>query len=100
MNDMVYFIQHSSSPSFIVYSVEFFHCFYYLYSCICFTWKRGGGGGRLQVRPLKRDQELTPCQTQPVPGSPKTVPQLAKVEPISDIGPASVIIYLRKDKGH
>lgn len=62
--------------------------------------EKGWGWGKTASEASEKRSGADPMTTQPVPGSTKTVPQLAKVEPISDIGAASVIIYLRKDKGH
>jgi len=44
-------------------------------------------------------QTLAPCQTESVPGGSKD-PPLAKAEPVSNGGSASVITYLRRGKKH
>ena len=41
-------------------------------------------------------EKLPPCLIQPVPGSSKTDPSLAKAKPISDGGSTFVITYLKK----
>lgn len=51
-----------------------------------------------EVVTIKKHQKLLPCETQPVPASPKMDLPLAKAGPISDADSASVIIYLRKGK--
>ncbi|PKU45778.1 vps10 domain-containing receptor 2 [Limosa lapponica baueri] len=50
------------------------------------------------VASVRRDQELLLCWTEPVPAISKTDPPLAKADPVSDAGGASVITYLRKGK--
>jgi len=50
------------------------------------------------VASVRGDQELSPCGTEPFPAISKTDPTLAKAEPISDAGGASVIMCLRKHK--
>ncbi|KAK4807043.1 hypothetical protein QYF61_018384 [Mycteria americana] len=45
-----------------------------------------------------RCQKLPPCPIEPVPAGSKMDPPLAKAEPTSDSGSASVIIYLRRGK--
>ena len=47
---------------------------------------------------VRRHQKLPPCQAEPVPASSKTDLPLAKAEPVSDVGSAFVITYLRKGK--
>ena len=49
--------------------------------------------GAAGVASVRRDQELPPCQTEPVPASSKMDPLLAKAEPISEASGASVITY-------
>lgn len=65
--------------------------------CIEFTWQLFGSSKRKRdagVASVRRHQELTPYQTEPVLGSSKTDSLLVKAEPISDFGSASVTIYL------
>jgi len=50
------------------------------------------------VASVRRHQELPPCQTEPMPAGSKTDPLLAKAEPTSCGGSASVIMYLRRGK--
>jgi len=55
-------------------------------------------GGAAGVASVRRDQELPPYQTEPVPASSKADPPLAKAEPVSNTGGTSVVMYLRKGK--
>ncbi|KAK4831741.1 hypothetical protein QYF61_018871 [Mycteria americana] len=57
-------------------------------------------GGAAGMASVTRHQKLPPCQRETVPASSKTVPLLAKAEPISDVSSASVITHLRKGKKH
>ncbi|KAK4810990.1 hypothetical protein QYF61_014462 [Mycteria americana] len=54
--------------------------------------------GATGVASVRRRQKLPLCPTEPVPASSKMDPPLAKAEPISDSGSASVITYLRRGK--
>ena len=47
---------------------------------------------------VRRHQKLPPCQTETETAGSKTDPLLAKAEPISNVGSASVTTYLRKGK--
>lgn len=47
---------------------------------------------------VRRHQKLQPHQTEPVPDSSKMDPPLSRAEPISDVGSAFVITYLRTGK--
>lgn len=55
-------------------------------------------GDCAEMATIRKHQKLSPCQTQPVPVSPKMDLPLAKAEPISNADSSSVIIYLRKGK--
>lgn len=45
---------------------------------------------------LRRYQKLSPCQMNPMPANSKMDSPLVEAEPTSDIGSASVIMYLRR----
>ena len=47
---------------------------------------------------VRRCQKLPPCPIEPMPADSKSDLPLAKAEPISDGGSASVITYLRREK--
>ena len=55
-------------------------------------------GGAAGVASVGRGKGLPPCQTEPVPASSKMDAPLAKAGPISDVGSASVVTYLRRGK--
>jgi len=77
---------------------------YYISFLLPFTLSTvlGLGGKVLVVRvvsevaSVRRCQKLPPCQMEPVPAGSKTDTLLAKAEPLSDGGSASVMTYLRK----
>lgn len=50
------------------------------------------------VASVRRWQELPTCQTKLVPATSNMDPPLAKAEPISDSGAASLTTYLRRGK--
>jgi len=50
------------------------------------------------VASVRSCQKLPPCPIEPVPASSEMDLLLAKAEPISDSGSASVITYLRRAK--
>jgi len=52
----------------------------------------------MQVASVRSCEQLPPCLTEPVPAGSKMDPPLAKAEPISDIGSASGITYLRRGR--
>lgn len=58
------------------------------------------GRGAAEVASVTRHQKLLPCQAEPITAGSKTDLPLAKVEPISSAGGASVVKYLRKGKKH
>ena len=66
--------------------------------CIGFTWQGFSSRGSVGLASVRRYQKLFPCWTEPVPASSEMDPLLAKAEPISNVGSASVIAYLRKGK--
>lgn len=47
---------------------------------------------------LRRCQKLSLCRMDPMPANSKRDPPLVEAEPTSDIGSASVIMYLRRGK--
>ena len=49
---------------------------------------------------MRSCQKLPLCPIKPMPAGSKMDPLLAKAEPISDSGSASVITYLRKGKSY
>ena len=49
---------------------------------------------------VRRCQKLPLCLIEPMPDGSKMDPPLAKAEPISDDGSASVIAYLRRGKSY
>ena len=55
-------------------------------------------GGATGVAAVRSCQKLPLCLIEPMPASSKSNPPLAKAEPISNSGNASVIAYLRKGK--
>ena len=55
-------------------------------------------GGVIGVSSVRSCWKLPLCPTEPMPASSKTDLLLAKAEPISDSGSASVITYLRRKK--
>ena len=77
----------------VLYSVSF-------HVCIWFMGQGFGSGGAAGVVSVRRHQKLLPCRTEPVSAGSKMDLLLAKAEPISDAGGASVITYLRKGKKH
>jgi len=70
----------------------------YLLGCTGFAWQSFGTGGATVVASVRRCQKLSLCLTEPVPAGSTTDPLLAKAEPISDSGSASVITQLRRGK--
>jgi len=50
------------------------------------------------VASVRSCEKLPPCLIEPVPASSKTDLLLAKAEPLSDSGSASVITYVRRGK--
>jgi len=63
-----------------------------------FVWQGFGSGRATAVVSVRSCQKLLLCPTEPVPDGSKMDPLLAKAEPISDGGGASVISYLRRKK--
>ena len=55
-------------------------------------------GGVTGVASVRSCWKLPLCLTEPTPAGSKMDPPLAKAEPISDSGSASVITYLRRKK--
>ena len=55
-------------------------------------------GGVTGVAPVRSCWKLPLCSREPIPAGSKTDPPLAKAEPISDSGNASVITLLRRKK--
>ena len=55
-------------------------------------------GGAIGVASVRSCLKLPLCLIKPMPAGSKMDPLLAKAEPISDGGSASVITYLRKGK--
>ena len=68
--------------------------------CIGFAWQGFGSGGATGMASVRSCQKLPLCPTEPMPAGSKTDPPLAKAEPISDGGSASVITYLRRGKSY
>ena len=63
--------------------------------CIGFLLQDFGSRGAVGVASVTKCRKLPPCPIEPMPARSKTDPLLAKAEPISDGGSASVITYLR-----
>ena len=63
---------------------------FHLAWCIGFTWQGFGSEGAAGVACVRRGQVLPPCQTEPGPAGSEMDPLLAKAEPVSDAGGASV----------
>jgi len=60
---------------------------------------RFGEGGAAGVASVRKYWELPLCWTEPVPDSSKMDPPLAKSEPVSEVGSATVVTY-KKSKKH
>jgi len=68
-------------------------------TCCCgFAWQGFGSGGATGVASVRSFWKLPPCQIKPMSAGSKMDLPLAKAEPISDSGNASVITYLRRGK--
>ena len=67
--------------------------------CLGLAWQVFGSGGVTGVAAVRTCSNLPPCPAEPIPAASKTDPLLAKAEPLSDSGSASVTItYLRMGK--
>jgi len=66
--------------------------------CYGFAWQGFGSGGAIGVASERSCKKLPPCLIKPVPAGSKMDLPLAKAEPISNGGSASVITYLRGRK--
>ena len=68
----------------------------YLYLFIGFVCQGFRSREATRVASMQSCYKLYSCLTEPMPASSKTDPPLAKAEPISNCGSASVITYLRR----
>jgi len=69
-----------------------------LCKCYGFAWQHFGSGRAIGVASVGSCWKLSPCLIKPVPAVSKMDPPLAKAEPISGSGSASVITYLRRGR--
>jgi len=78
-------------PALVSGTFSFIGCRNSEHHCIGFAWQVLEGGG-YRVASVRICKKLPPCTMEPIPGGSKTDPPLAKVEPISNDGSASVIM--------
>ena len=69
-----------------------------LSACIGFLWQGFGSRGATGVASVRSCQKLPLCPIKSMPAGSKLDTLLAKAEPMSDSGSASVMAYLRKGK--